>query len=200
MAHLSRTLEACGHDTFLPQRDGLEGLALRLAALPGARSGAFGVPDRLLRRAIFAVDVYQLVERCDAVVWNLNGRVPDEGAVVEASLAFAVGKPLVAYKDDARSVFEGHDNPMLTGLVHEGAVARTISEVPAALARALSVGARDAAASTGARPAALRDTLRFGGGVWRLLEAAPSLRMEKSFPRELRDELERLDGTDASRP
>ena len=35
---------------------------------------------------------------------------------------------------------------------------------------------------------------------WRLLEAAPSLRMEKSFPRELRDELERLDATDASRP
>ena len=197
MAHLSRTLEACGHDTFLPQRDGLEGLALRLAVLPGARSAAFGPADRLLRRAIFAVDVYQLVERCDAVVWNLNGRVPDEGAVVEATLAFAVGKALVAYKDDARSVFEGHDNPMLTGLVDERAVARSIEGLPAALARALAIGARGTAASAEARSTALRDTLRFGSAVWRLLEAAPSLRMEKSFPRELLDELERLAGETA---
>ena len=91
MASIARVLEGAGHATFLPQRDGLEVLAMRLATLPLARSAALGFADRLVRRAIFSVDVFQLVEGCDAIVCNLNGRVPDEGAVVEATLAYATG-------------------------------------------------------------------------------------------------------------
>lgn len=192
MASIARALEACGHATFLPQRDGLEVLAMRLAALPLARSAALGFADRLMRRAIFAVDVYQLVEGCDAVVWNLNGRVPDEGAVVEATLAFATGKPLVAYKDDARSVFDGHDNPMLTGLFDEQALVRSVAELPRVLDAAMALAARHAVAAEPARSPALRETLRFGRGVWRLLEAAPFLRGGEEHHGELLAELERI--------
>jgi hypothetical protein len=192
MASIARVLEGAGHATFLPQRDGLEVLAMRLATLPLARSAALGFADRLMRRAIFAVDVYQLVEGCDAIVWNLNGRVPDEGAVVEATLAFATAKPLVAYKDDARSVFDGQDNPMLTGLFDGQALVRNVAEIPGALAVAMGAASRHAAATPPTRSAALGETLRFGAGVWRLLEAAPFLRGGEERHGELLAELERI--------
>lgn len=192
MASIARVLESAGHATFLPQRDGLEVLAMRLAALPLARSAALGFADRLMRRAIFAVDVYQLVEGCDAIVWNLNGRVPDEGAVVEATLAYATGKPLVAYKDDARSVFDGQDNPMLTGLFDEQTLVRSVAEIPHALGVAMRAAAGHAVDAKPARSDALRETLRFGAGVWRLLEAAPFLRGGEERHGELLAELERI--------
>lgn len=46
----------------------------------------------------------------------MNGRVPDEGAVSEAAMAFAVGHPVVIYKNDARSLVGGKDNPLVAGL------------------------------------------------------------------------------------
>lgn len=89
MTHIARTLESAGHETFLPHRDGVEAYVLGraggpLARLPGMDSilGAIG-------KAIFALDVYQIVVRCDALVFNMNGRVPDEGGVVETAIAFA---------------------------------------------------------------------------------------------------------------
>lgn len=89
---------------------------------------------RLWDRAIFALDAYQVSVACDAVVVNLNGRVPDEGAVVEAALAWRAGKVVVGYKDDLRSLYLGKDNPMLTGLfgfqVHNSfaAVAKAVQQ------------------------------------------------------------------------
>lgn len=70
----------------------------------------------MLARAVFSLDTFELLNRADAVVVNLNGRVPDEGAVVEAALAWHSGKALVLYKKDARSKLAGEDNPMITGL------------------------------------------------------------------------------------
>lgn len=37
-------------------------------------------------RAIFALDVYRIAERCDYFVFNRNGRVPDEIGEQETSL------------------------------------------------------------------------------------------------------------------
>jgi len=87
--------------------------------------------------AIFSLDVYELIERCDAVLCNLNGRVPDEGMIVEAALAYAAGKPLVLFKDDARAPFGGYDNSMLTSLVH-GKIVRKLKELSAALKSEMS--------------------------------------------------------------
>jgi nucleoside 2-deoxyribosyltransferase len=114
MEQIASTLEDAGYTTFLPQRDGLE-LSECVECL--VHSGT--APDeagRLMSRAIFALDVYQLLHRCDALVANLNGRVPDEGTVSEAAMAWARGKPVVGYKADSRTAFDGQDNPLVAGL------------------------------------------------------------------------------------
>ena len=87
-----------GYDVYLPHRDGME---FRLVHEVLVERG-WGAPiaGAFLHAAIFALDVYQLVVECDAMVWNLNGRTPDEGAVSEAAMAWTLGKPLVAYRDD----------------------------------------------------------------------------------------------------
>lgn len=94
------------------------------------------------------------------VVANLNGRVADEGTVVEASLAWHAGKPLVLFKADARSMLSGSDNPMLTGL-GDFDVVDQLSALPQAILEAV---ARDRSRSVegtldnGAEIASLRES------------------------------------------
>jgi nucleoside 2-deoxyribosyltransferase len=130
MSAIAKVLEDAGFQTFLPHRDGLEAYIMRFgnSSFPSTVSAIRMRVDY----AIFSLDVYELIERCGAVVCNLNGRVPDEGMIVEASLAYAAGKPLVFFKDDARAPFGGYDNSMLTSLVH-GKIVRKIKELPSAL-------------------------------------------------------------------
>ncbi len=114
MQQLADALHGAGFGTFLPQRDGLEftNCVDVLAAMGISRAAA----SRMTSKAIFALDVYQLLSRCGAVVVNLNGRVPDEGAVAEAAMAWAYGKAVVGYKTDTYSVFGGEQNPLVVGL------------------------------------------------------------------------------------
>jgi nucleoside 2-deoxyribosyltransferase len=114
MSQIASVLEEAGYSTFLPQRDGLEFTHLALECQ--AHSMRCDVAHALVQRAIFALDIYELLGNADAVVANLNGRVPDEGAIVEAALAWHSGKALGLYKADTRATFDGSDNPMLTGL------------------------------------------------------------------------------------
>jgi len=130
MNAIAKVLEDAGFQTFLPHRDGLESYVLRfsnssfLSTIPGIRNR--------IDYAIFSLDVYELIERCRAIVCNLNGRVPDEGMIVEAALAYAVGKPLVLFKNDLRAPFGGYDNSMLTSLVR-GQIIDKLMELPSAL-------------------------------------------------------------------
>jgi len=140
MQRIAEALEQAGHETFLPHRDGLEFSQLLPALLDIGVSQ--GRADGILQRAIFSLDVYQLLVACQGVVVNLNGRVPDEGTVVEASLAWHAGKPLVLYKRDARTLLDGSDNPMLSGLGGFETV-RAIHELPQALERAFSMDHTD---------------------------------------------------------
>ncbi len=135
MSAIAKVLEDAGFQTFLPHRDGIEGYVMRFsnASFPSTISGIRTRIDY----AIFSLDVYELIERCSAVVCNLNGRVPDEGMIVEAALAYAAGKPLVLFKDDARAPFGGYDNSMLTSLVH-GKIVRKLNALPSALKQELS--------------------------------------------------------------
>ena len=132
--------------------------------LPGPLSGIRTRIDH----AIFALDVYELIERCDAVVCNLNGRVPDEGMIVEAALAYAAGKPLVLFKDDVRAPFGGFDNAMLTSLV-KGRIVGALAEIPAAV-RAELAGKNAAAVNLSAD---LVEAVRQGRQIARTLEALP---------------------------
>lgn len=114
MHDLSKAVESAGFDTFLPQRDGFEGAALHPLLVEK------GWPDQqaqdMVNKVIFALDMYQLVDACDATIANLNGRVTDEGVIVEATVTAVTGKPLFLWKDDSRAPFSFGDNPMLTGL------------------------------------------------------------------------------------
>ena len=136
MQQIAEALERAGYETFLPHRDGLEFSQLlpALLDLGVTQSRADGV----LQRAIFSLDVHQLLVGCQGVVVNLNGRVPDEGTVVEASLAWHAEKPLVLYKRDARTMLDGSDNPMLSGL-GGFEIVRAIDDLPQALEQAFRV-------------------------------------------------------------
>ena len=131
METIAEVLELAGYTTFLPQRDGLEGIEIlpRLLerGLDQHRAGA------VVNRAIFSYDVYQLCGVCSATVANLNGRVPDEGTVVEAALTWMSNRPLVLYKHDARVAFPFGDNPMLTGLTNHKVV-QDVDSLPHELA------------------------------------------------------------------
>ncbi len=135
MNAIAKVIEGAGFQTFVPHRDGLEAYVMRFG------NSSFLSTISLIRSqidyAIFSLDVYELIERCNAVVCNLNGRVPDEGMIVEASLACAAGKPLVLFKDDARAPFGGYDNSMLTSLTR-GKVVGKLKELPFALEQEMS--------------------------------------------------------------
>jgi nucleoside 2-deoxyribosyltransferase len=135
MSAIAKVLEDAGFQTFLPHRDGLESYVMHFgnSSLPSTISAIHTRVDY----AIFSLDVYELMERCGAVVCNLNGRVPDEGMIVEASLAYAAGKPLVLFKDDIRAPFGGYDNSMLTSLVH-GKIVKKLKELPSVLKQEMS--------------------------------------------------------------
>lgn len=128
MAEIAAVLQNAGFGTFLPQRDGLEPVFLPFLNSP-LNISALGL-SKLADRSVFRFDLHQLVNHCDVLVMNVNGRVPDEGACVEAGIAFALGKPVVLYKDDARTVFNGLDNAMLTGLTAVEVV-RDLAGIPA---------------------------------------------------------------------
>lgn len=162
MAEISCALEQAGFDTFLPQRDGLE-LTVCLERLKD-RGVTPDLASEALSRAIFALDVYQVIDDCDAIVVNLNGRVPDEGAVSEAAMAWCHGKVMAGYKADGRSVFEGQDNPLVAGLF-EFRLFQSVADVVEAVGKALAEQpSREERFS--ARKRELRESLDLGERIW----------------------------------
>ena len=120
MAQLASVLENVGYSVFLPQRDGLEFAQLFPLFLRR------GIPSqdaqKILNMAIFSLDVFEVVES-DGLLLNMNGRVPDEGAMVEAGIAWANNKVVVIFRNDSRSLIEGNCNPLVLGLSDFSSVA-----------------------------------------------------------------------------
>ena len=154
-----------GYQVYLPHRDGMEFRLVHDVLIerdwPAATAAAF------LHAAIFALDVFQLARACDAMVWNLNGRTPDEGAVAEAAIAWTLGKPLVAYCDDVRSLISGRMNPLLVGMVDFQTV-EEIEAIPRAMAEAL-VKATPQQDAPGRLPPRLQRAVEEGGQLWRAM-------------------------------
>lgn len=194
MSRLATVLEAAGYQTFLPQRDGIETAVMTAMDLLGAGATALPPVTRLVSRAIFALDVYQLLDRCDGLVLSMNGRVPDEGGVAETALAFAAGKPLVLYKDDARSAFGGQDNSMILGLSPRFATISSLDDVVTALGQELRNAARQGTSpyEGRARPPHVARTVAFGARVWKLLKQVRAHRPPAAPADTLLKELERL--------
>ncbi len=107
------TLEKSGYKVFLPHRDGLELAKI----LPIFRDRGFSEKDasRILNHAIFCLDIYEVIDS-DGLVVNMNGRVPDEGAMIEAAVAWSHEKEIVIFNSDCRTLIEGNCNPLVMGL------------------------------------------------------------------------------------
>lgn len=140
MKAISKILKSASFNTFLPHEDGLE--FSRLQAVLQRLGTSELSAGSILNRAIFSFDVYKLLNWSDAVVANLNGRVPDEGTIVESALAWYSGKAVVLYKNDDRSLINGFDNPMLGGLGKFRVVDR-IHDLPEAINEQLTLSNRN---------------------------------------------------------
>ena len=177
MTAIARVLADGGFDTFLPHRDGLEFYVMRHVNSPTA---SLPTPKKTVSRMIFALDVYQIVERCDALVLNMNGRVPDEGAVAEAAIAYAAGKPVLIYKNDVRTIFNGSDNAMVTCLT-AAPIVREIAKIPGELEKLIQKTAAGESPYRGENiPPAMRDTINLGRKVWTVMN---TIRLTGGTPR-----------------
>ncbi len=114
MAEIARTLEGTGFSVFLPHRDSFVFEDVHREFLRGGYDSAEA--SRMIHQAIFWLDAYEVLGGCQGLVLNMNGRVPDEGAVVEAAMAWMAGKAIVLYKTDSRSLIQGEDNSLVLGL------------------------------------------------------------------------------------
>jgi nucleoside 2-deoxyribosyltransferase len=179
MAEIATALEGAGFRTFLPQRDGVVFAEVRRELV---RSGYdASEAGRIAQLAIFWLDVFEVVQGCQGLVANVNGRVPDEGAVAEAAMAWMAGKAVVLYKSDSRSWVQGNDNPLLAGLGQFVAVS-TVPEVAYAFAQifrrcprqrvGLLPQAVRAAVERGRRLSAALATGNAPGGIAAILTAA----------------------------
>jgi len=168
MTALSEIIESAGCRTFLPHRDGLERYVM-----PQINNPVSGVPffpaRRWIDRAIFCLDIYQIVERCDALVFNMNGRVPDEGGVVETAIACAAGKPLVIYKNDCRAPYGGGDNSMLTGLCHPAETVNNIHDIPEALGKAVESASVRKDKTSIRLSQSIHKSVETGGRIWEMM-------------------------------
>lgn len=114
MAEIAHTLGGAGFSTFLPHKDGFVFADVYREFLRAGYEDAEA--SRMIQRAIFCLDTYEVIAGCDGLVLNMNGRVPDEGAVAEAAMAWMANKSIVLYKSDSRSLIQGNDNPLVAGL------------------------------------------------------------------------------------
>lgn len=106
-----------GYSTWFPQED--VGLLTDLM-------DELNMTLQEVREHIFSLNIKE-VQAADLVVFVLDGRVPDEGACIEAGIAWAMDKPIIALKTDIRDVEPGGNNIMIDGIVSQ--VAGSIDEL-----------------------------------------------------------------------
>lgn len=167
MTQIAVLLTAAGFEVYLPHRDGMEFRPILDELV--SRGWTSHTAGQFLHAAIFALDVYQLVSECGSMVWNLNGRVPDEGAVSEAAIAWMLGKPILGYKDDFRSMISNRDNPLLAGLI-EFEMLSSKSEIPYALTKLIE-SRESNPLGIQHLPPAVRRAIGQGEQLWRAMQS-----------------------------
>ena len=137
---IAATLQAAGFNTYLPPEDGVE-VAKFMQLLKGDTLLSPGLRVALdwIRKMVFALDIYQLLERCDCLLFNMDGRVPDDGSVSEAAAAFAAGRAIVIYKTSPITMLANRDNPMVQGLSYTWRYVDDVTEIPQAMHAILSL-------------------------------------------------------------
>lgn len=170
MESISEALCDAGFQTFLAARDAWDLWHASEGFDPGKGTGeASG--GGLVRLSLFVVEVFQLVSRCGCVVFNVNGRVPEEEGCFQSAFAFAVGRPVVLYKRDVRSAFHGKDNAMISGLSMGFSTAGSLGTIPAEVSRALEQGGGASRLSApDSMPPYLEKVIDCGRSIWELIE------------------------------
>jgi nucleoside 2-deoxyribosyltransferase len=178
--NIATALEAAGYTTYLPQRDGIE-----VAAVMGDVNANLNLPASevesiftFVRKIVFAMDIYQLINRCGAVVFNMDGRVPDDGSVSETASGFIAGKPVVILKTTPVSMLGGYDNPMVSGLSVTWSYVTQIADLPAALSKRMAAVAALGGPPFQAGPELAR-VEKLGAAVWGLM---PTIRNAATLP------------------
>lgn len=175
---VATALEAAHFTTYLPQRDGIEvGRVMGLLNHPMLEGTTIAEHVMLqVRKWVFALDMYQLLERCDSLVFNLDGRTPDDGSVVETAAAFTAGKPIVIYKTTPITMLAGADNPMVEGLSTSWSYVGQVQDLPAAVAAAVAGVAKQPYSYAG--PPNVAALMGEGKKVWDVLEGLRELPKE----------------------
>lgn len=177
-------LEAAGHTTYLPQRDGIEvGRILALVDHPLLEGALAHAVMARVRKWVFALDVFQLLGRCESLVFNLDGRVPDDGSVMEVSAAFTAGRPLVIYKTTPVTMLANADNPMIEGLSSTWSYVDDLKKLPAALDAAIA----SAPAGTFAPLPHVATLLEQGSDIWDVLQRLRGRRALDAGPESAED-------------
>jgi nucleoside 2-deoxyribosyltransferase len=167
---VATALESANYTTYLPQRDGIEvGKVMQLVSHPLLEGWIADKVMLVVRKWVFALDMFQLLQRCQSVVFNLDGRTPDDGSVVETAAAFTAGKPIVIYKTTPITMLAGADNPMVQGLSSSWTYCEHVKDVPHALGSAIA--AADGQPYTYDPPSHIAALMREGNEVWDVLEA-----------------------------
>ena len=145
---LATALERAGFACHVPQNNGIEVAAvMQLLSDPSLHGNTMLEPvvlDRCVAwvtRAVVALDVYQVIEGCQCTVLNIDGRVPDEGTLVEATLAWSTGHAVVPYKTTSISELDGNNNPMI-GVISGWT---SVSSDPAGVVAAVKAALKQAA-------------------------------------------------------
>ncbi len=99
-------LDECGLETWFPQEDAgfLEDYMDKGMTLAEARHHIFEQNLDAVRQA-------------EVLIFNLDGRVPDEGACIEAGVAYGLDKRLIGLQTDFRAVEPGGNNLMIDGVL-----------------------------------------------------------------------------------
>lgn len=137
--NVAAVLEGGGYSTYLPQRDGLEvGKLMALLLDPQISSETGQIALSIVRKVTYSLDIFQLVGRCTSLVFNMDGRVPDGGSLVESAIAYATGKPMVIYKTTPITLLAGTDNPMIEGLSSTWTYVHDTTEIVPALQKRIA--------------------------------------------------------------
>ena len=81
-----------------------------------------------INKKIFEGDV-ECIKKSDLLIFDLNGRVPDEVGCVELGMAYAWGIKAIGFKTDTRALdFTGDDNLMIEGCMNFK-IARSLEEL-----------------------------------------------------------------------
>ncbi len=69
-----------------------------------------------LLEAVYAFDMYNLISRCNCMIFNANGIAMDDGSCVELGIGTARGLPITIHRNENTSNFAvGLCNPMVSG-------------------------------------------------------------------------------------